>query len=199
MTRRGQRRVTRAEAKLWRLVVRDAQPLNPGASGETDAPEPEAPPSTAEARPTAAPSAPPPAQAPASPAPLPTAPAARRRPAPPPVLEHGRLPGVDRRTAQRVRRGQREIEAVLDLHGMGREAAHQALTAFVTGSRQAGRRCVLVVTGKGRRGAGDGVLKAAVPRWLNDAGLRDHVLGFSHARPQHGGEGALYVLLRRRR
>ena len=89
------------------------------------------------------------------------------------------------------------IDGRIDLHGMTQDAAHAALTGFIAHSHEAGRRCVLVITGKGR--AGGGVLRAQVPRWLNQGPLRERILGFSYARPQHGGDGALYVLIRRRR
>ncbi len=108
-----------------------------------------------------------------------------------------RFAGVDRATAERVKRGRYPVEATLDLHGMTQEEAHRALSRFVTASRAAGRRCVLVVTGHGRMSGG--VLKAAVPRWLAEPELRQHVLAIASARPQHGGSGALYVLLRRSR
>ena len=106
-----------------------------------------------------------------------------------------RLAGVDRATAERLKRGRRMIEARLDLHGMTQAEAHRALFGFVAGSRTAGRRCVLVITGHGR--IGGGVLKSAVPRWLDEPDLRRAVLATAPARPQHGGHGALYVLLRR--
>ena len=116
-------------------------------------------------------------------------------------LNHGDSPGVDRRSAQRLRRGQMAIEARLDLHGHSQEQAHRALAAFISASQAAGRRCVLVITGKGLRpGAFEGgVLRAAVPRWLNLSPLREKVLSFSYAQPRDGGEGALYILLRRNR
>ena len=78
-------------------------------------------------------------------------------------------------------------------------AAHRALTAFVGGQQAAGRRCILVVTGKGAWREGGGVLREAVPRWLNEPALRQKVLSFSYAQPKDGGEGALYILLRRLR
>ena len=112
--------------------------------------------------------------------------------------KHATVPGLDRRSTQRLKRGQLPIEARLDLHGMTREAAHAALNAFLRFSQHEGRRAVLVITGKG--GAGDsGVLRRAVPRWLHEGGNRERVLAYSSARPQHGGEGAIYVLLRRQR
>jgi DNA-nicking Smr family endonuclease len=126
-------------------------------------------------------------------------PAVRTKPAqvPPPteLPPLDRLAGIDRATAERLRRGRRPVEASLDLHGMTQAEAHRAVAAFIAGSRTAGRRCVLVITGHGRLGGG--VLKAAVPRWLDEPDLRRAVLAIAPARPQHGGAGALYVLLRR--
>lgn len=114
-----------------------------------------------------------------------------------PKLAHGHSPGVDHRTAQRFKRGRMDIDGRIDLHGMGQEAAHIALIRFISGSASAGLRCVLVITGQGERG--QGVLKKMVPRWLNDETLRPMVLSFSQAQVEHGGYGALYVLLRRNR
>ncbi len=91
------------------------------------------------------------------------------------------------------------IEGRLDLHGMTRERAHHALTAFLHRAHDRGARCVLVVTGKGMGRDGGGVLRRDVPHWLNQTGLRRMVLGIAHAQPRDGGEGALYVLLKRRR
>ncbi len=113
--------------------------------------------------------------------------------APAPPLD--RFAGVDRATADRVRRGRYPVERRLDLHGMTQAEAHSALRGFVERSRATGKRCVLVITGHGRLSGG--VLKAAVPRWLAEPGLRRHLLGISPARPQDGGAGALYLLLRR--
>jgi DNA-nicking Smr family endonuclease len=113
--------------------------------------------------------------------------------APPPPLD--RFTGIDRANAERLKRGRRPIEARLDLHGMTQAEAHQALSRFIAGSRAMGRRCVLVITGHGRFSGG--VLKQAVPRWLNEAELRRHLLAIAPAQPPHGGAGALYVLLRR--
>ena len=116
--------------------------------------------------------------------------------APPPSAPPlDRQAGIDRATAERLRRGRYPIEATLDLHGMTQEEAHRALAGFVAASRNLGRRGVIVVTGHGRTSGG--VLKAAVPRWLDEPHLRRHVLMIAPARPQHGGHGALYVLLRR--
>jgi DNA-nicking Smr family endonuclease len=126
------------------------------------------------------------------PPPAPPAPTARGdetvAPAPPAPSR-----GLDRRSAQRLKRGQMPIEARLDLHGMTQEEAHRALGAFIARSHGAGLRAGLVITGK------SGVLYGAAPRWLEEGDNRGRVLAASRAQPQHGGAGALYVLLRRRR
>jgi DNA-nicking Smr family endonuclease len=112
----------------------------------------------------------------------------------PPGLEAG----IDRRQALRLKRGQLPIEARLDLHGMTQAEAHRALASFVARNHAAGKRVLLVVTGKGTR-EGTGVLRAAVPRWLAEPALRERVLATASATPRDGGGGALYVLLRRAR
>ncbi|WP_425407084.1 Smr/MutS family protein [Hwanghaeella sp.] len=111
-----------------------------------------------------------------------------------PPLQVGSAPGVDRRTTDRLRRGKMPIEGRLDLHGHSQESAHRALNAFIDASHAHGKRCVLVVTGKGK-----GILQSAVPRWLNEASLRHKVLSVEYAQQKDGGTGALYVLLRRHR
>lgn len=116
---------------------------------------------------------------------------ARKAPEP---LALGRAAGVDRRTAERLRRGQLPIDARLDLHGHTRESAHRALTGFLAAAWDSERRVVLVVTGKGQ-----GILRDAVPRWLNEKPSRGRILMVAQAQPKDGGGGALYVLLRRRR
>jgi len=131
---------------------------------------------------------------------VPTPRAAPPRPPSEPPLSAGGGAGVDKRTAGRLRRGELQIEARLDLHGMTLEQAHRALAPFLLAAREAGRRTVLVITGKGRRSEGSlGVLRDAVPRWLNEPGLRPQIVAFCHAQPRHGGDGAYYVLLRRQR
>ncbi len=109
------------------------------------------------------------------------------------------IAGIDRANAERLKRGLHEIEARLDLHGMTQIEAHRELAEFVEASRRAGRRCLLVITGRGLGPTGTGVLKRAVPRWLAEAGLRRHILAIAAAQPRHGGAGALYLLLRRQR
>lgn len=116
-----------------------------------------------------------------------------------PELSIDRQPGMDRRTQQLLRRGKVEIEGRLDLHGMTQTEAHGALIRFVAASQQFGKRCVLVITGKGLGPDGSiGVLRSQTPRWLNEPGIRERVIGFRQAARQHGGEGALYVLLKKR-
>jgi DNA-nicking Smr family endonuclease len=107
--------------------------------------------------------------------------------------------GIDRANAERLKRGLHPIEARLDLHGKTQAEAHHALAAFIHSSSEAGRRCVLVITGRGLGPSGPGVLKSAVPRWLEEAGLRRKILAVAPAQPRDGGAGALYLLLRRHR
>jgi DNA-nicking Smr family endonuclease len=185
------RRPTPAESELWQESQRDTRPLKPPRRPATA--------SKAPAKPSlAGGSAAPPRQ----PSPRPKSPVgpavSAPKPSVPPELSHGRMAGVDRRRADRLRRGQLAIEARIDLHGMTQAGAHARLAQFIGGAVAGGKRCVLVVTGIGR-GESRGVLRDAVPRWLNEPALRPHVLGFDHAQLKDGGLGALYVLLRRQR
>jgi DNA-nicking Smr family endonuclease len=113
----------------------------------------------------------------------------------PPATPLDRAAGLDRANAERLKRGKHRIEARLDLHGMTQDEAHRALLGFIRGARAVGKRCVLVITGRGSFGGG--VLKAAVPRWFEEAEFRPHLLATSPAQPRDGGNGALYVMLRR--
>lgn len=100
----------------------------------------------------------------------------------------------DRRTERRLRRGEIEIDARLDLHGLRQEGAHRALDAFM--ARHAGRsRCLLVITGKGR--GGSGVLRARLADWLAASDHAAKILALRPAAIRHGGDGAFYVMLRR--
>lgn len=175
---------------LWQRVAREVTPLRRNRVGGVAVPEPQ--------QPTAAPEPSKPKERPErllQPRPMPK-PAA---PEPRASLSHGSLADLDRRTAQRLQRGRLPIEATLDLHGMNQAAAHEALNAFIARSEALGRRCVLVVTGKGLGREDSGVLRRQVPHWLNQSPLRQRVLAFDYARPEHGGQGALYLLLKRRR
>jgi DNA-nicking Smr family endonuclease len=158
------RRAKSDERALWHHATRGVTRLRAGVAPET--PVEILPP-------------PPPAVAPAVPPPLPAA--------------HKLGTGIDRRSAQRLRRGQMPIEARLDLHGMTQAEAHDALARFIARGQAAGMRAVLVITGK------SGVLHGAVPRWLEEGNNRARILASSRAQAQHGGAGALYILLRRQR
>jgi DNA-nicking Smr family endonuclease len=119
--------------------------------------------------------------------------------------------GLDGRRRAKLKRGSLEPEARLDLHGLTETAAHHALTAFVHQAMRRGLRLILVVTGKGvgegRDGAADrdpfarprGVLRQLTPRWLKEPGLARFVAEMTPAHRRHGGEGALYVYLRKPR
>jgi len=117
-------------------------------------------------------------------------------------------------TVRKVRSGRIAIEAKLDLHGMRQSEAHAALRRFIATAHHRGLRWVLVITGKGSHartmdrgsavdsdsydfGREPGVLRRNVPNWLQEQELRAVVIGFQSAAPQHGGEGALYINLRR--
>lgn len=116
---------------------------------------------------------------------------------------------LDKRTEARLRKGKMKIDSTLDLHGMGQSEAHRALIAFISRSYEQQKRCLLVITGKGKARDNTnedhwlspprGVLKARTPDWLSDERLRNYVLKAVPAQPKDGGDGALYVLLRRKR
>jgi DNA-nicking Smr family endonuclease len=112
------------------------------------------------------------------------------------------LAPLDRRFKQKLARGSEPIDGRVDLHGLTQAEAHDLLARFLRTASAQGARVVLVITGKGG-GAGSvgerGVLRRQVPLWLRTPALRDHVVGFAAAHVGHGGEGALYVRLRRRR
>lgn len=126
-----------------------------------------------------------------------------------PPLVSGAYAGVDAATTRRMKRGQLPIDRRIDLHGMTREVAFDALGAFIQDSYAAHHRMVLVITGKGIRrphSAKDGqwegrsgVIRDSLPAWLNHPSLRPCILGFDVAQPIHGGSGAFYILLKRKR
>lgn len=174
MTRR-RRELTEAELALWQRVMVDAEPL-PERQG------PPTPPVNGDQTP--------PAQRRQPPAPTPGG----RRAA---ALDPERPVDLDRRTWLRLKRGQVAIEQTLDLHGHTQDRAHGLLRGFLARTQAEGRRCVLIVTGKGE--ASGGVLRHMVPRWLNEGANRERVLAYCSAQRHHGGAGALYVLIRRRR
>ncbi len=117
-----------------------------------------------------------------------------------PRMSHGDTSGMDRRTTQKLKRGKLDIEGTLDLHGYTQTKAHQALSRFLQTGYETGRRTVLIITGKGDRlGGRPGIIKEAVPEWFNETPMRQWVTGFSYAAPKDGGNGALYVRIKRRR
>lgn len=119
---------------------------------------------------------------------------ARPVPAAPPATPN---PGLDRRTAERLRKGEIAIERRIDLHGMTQDDAHVALDRFVRQAWKNGLRMLLVITGKGS--GGEGVLRRGVPRWLASGEHAARILKVETAQTRHGGGGAFYVLLRRQR
>ena len=108
---------------------------------------------------------------------------------------------LTRRTKKRIARGAHAIDGRLDLHGMTQAEAHDALFGFLRARQARGDKVVLVITGKGARGSDDGggrgVLKRMVPLWLGLPEFRGLIVGFESAALGHGGEGALYVSLRK--
>jgi len=110
----------------------------------------------------------------------------------------GHARGLDPRVVRRLRRGEFAVQAHVDLHGLLKDEAKLELEAFLARSRQLGRRCVLVVHGRGLHSKDQvPVLKEALKRWMHTARFSRHVLGFSTARPHDGGAGAIYVLLKK--
>jgi DNA-nicking Smr family endonuclease len=181
--------------ELWQAALRDVKPLRRRRPHSA-------------AKPAAKPPLPGPSATPVAAPPAPVRPAARSdaRPAPLLPITGLRAPGLDKASAERLKRGRYPIEARIDLHGMTQDDAHRTLGDFIARCARAGLRCVLVITGKGLRRPGDegpgggalGILRNAAPRWLNEAPSRARILAFAAAQPRDGGSGALYVLLRRR-
>ena len=178
---------TREELALWRQMVADVIPR-----AGRKAPMDEVP--AVRARGT-------PAQAPAAPmafAPPPPEAPARRAKLPP-------LAPIEKKLRRRLASGREAIDERLDLHGMTQAQAHHALSAFIQGAAARGARVVLVITGKGGPGSAAqefperGVLRRAAPLWLGEPSLRALVLSVEEAARPHGGGGAFYVRLRRRR
>lgn len=175
-----QRRLTPEEIELWRKVTATVRPRRPSPLqplGGAHKPIPEHRQGMPAQRPAASPT----------------------RSTPP-----QRSPqALDARTLRDLRRERTSIDARIDLHGMRAAEAHRALSAFLRQAQKAGARIVLVVTGKGRSESGDplserGVLRRHTPMWLTDGELAAVVSGFSRAADAHGGDGALYVRVRRR-
>jgi DNA-nicking Smr family endonuclease len=114
---------------------------------------------------------------------------------------------LDGNTAEKLKRGQIAPGARMDLHGMTEAAAHGALLSFLAGAQARGVRLALVITGIGNPKDQDnaewmrarhGALKEMVPRWLNEKAFNALVSGSGPAHRRHGGDGALYVYLRKK-
>ncbi|GGK53562.1 Smr/MutS family protein [Salinarimonas ramus] len=203
MTRRRKRELTEEERLLWRHVVRHVEPL-PGKAVPPDPLPARAPETATAAPPRVAPAADAPKRPPGTPPSprMPTAAPYRPVPAPPPPIPP--LTKLARKERAALSRRSRHPDATLDLHGMRQSEAHLALHGFLHRAASQGHTIVLVVTGKGGSpGTGSifderGVLRRLVPHWLAEPGVRGLVVGFESAAHHHGGEGALYVRLRRR-
>ena len=110
----------------------------------------------------------------------------------------GHAHGLDTSVVRKLRRGEFAVQAHIDLHGLVKDEAKTELEGFLSRSRQAGRRCVLVVHGRGLHSKDQvPVLKESLKRWMGQARFAQHVLAFATARPHDGGAGAVYVLLKR--
>ena len=113
------------------------------------------------------------------------------------------LAGIEKRMVKELTRGNRPVDSRIDLHGMRQAEAHSALVTFLHRAHMQGAKLALVITGKGGGfdafGEERGVLRRLVPHWLADPVLRRMVIGFEPAGRNHGGDGALYVRIRRRR
>jgi DNA-nicking Smr family endonuclease len=170
------RRLSEQDRRTWFRVARTVRPAA-GRSPEID-PDITGPTPTAPAAPVVARAATSPVQ-PAKPV--------RKTVSPP----------ADISGERRVRRGQLGIDARLDLHGHTQDAARRELATFIAREQAAGSRCVLVITGKGR--TGPGVLRARLRDWLTEGDIRPMIAGHARAHQRHGGEGAVYVLLKAKR
>jgi DNA-nicking Smr family endonuclease len=197
-TRAGRRRLTEEEERLWAVVARSIKPLRAGKRVPMAAVPKLSPPKLSP------PKLPPPKLPPQSARPVKRA-AADHPPAA--AAPHPKPPAsaiaIARREKQQLARGKTEIGGRIDLHGMTQAQAHDALLHFLHRYQAEGAKFVLVITGKGGAGAvarGErGVLRRQVPLWLGLAEFRVCVLGFDTAHVGHGGDGALYVRLRKAR
>jgi DNA-nicking Smr family endonuclease len=182
---RRKRSLSAEERALWESVAKQLKPLRKkprAAKAEGESPDANTP---APAGPAASAKLPPPARIARVP-----------KPEPPPPLAP-----IGRRERAQLSRGKKQIDARLDLHGMTQMRAHHALSGFLQRAHSDGLTFVLIITGKGKIGAESerGVLRRQVPQWLSLPEFRSLVVGFEEAHIGHGGEGALYVRIRRAR
>ncbi|WP_375413519.1 Smr/MutS family protein [uncultured Bradyrhizobium sp.] len=183
---RRKRALSEEERALWDSIAKQVKPLRrkPRIPKAPTAPGEEPP--AAEKKAAGLPKAPPNPRSPKTPKPD----------KPPPLAPLGR------RERSQLSRGRKEIDARLDLHGMTQTRAHRALLSFLQRANSDGMTFVLVITGKGRTVGAEserGVLRRQVPEWLSLPEFRALVVGFEQAHTGHGGEGALYVRVRRAR
>jgi DNA-nicking Smr family endonuclease len=180
---RRKRGLSEEDRALWESVAKQVKPLR-----KRRASKPSVVVADAESKPTPKPMTSPKALT----TPRTVAPA---KPSPPPLAPIGR------RERSHLLRGRKEIDARLDLHGMTQARAHRALFGFLQRAHHDGLTFVLVITGKGKMGSESerGVLRRQVPQWLGLPEFRSLVVGFEEAHIGHGGEGALYVRVRRAR
>lgn len=104
---------------------------------------------------------------------------------------------IDRPTRRKLEKGRVDIDGRIDLHGMSQAEAHGALLSFLRRAQERGHRHVLVITGKGSSPRSEGVLARSVPTWFATMPFRGLVSGYEQAARRHGGEGALYVRVKR--
>ncbi|MEX0337654.1 MAG: Smr/MutS family protein [Arenibacterium sp.] len=181
MTRR---KLTQEEIELWHKVAAQAEPLTPSDRRETmPLPKPK-------------------------PVKKPVARVAKElKPAEPKMVERVKpAVAMDRKAFGRMKRGKLVPEGRIDLHGMTLDQAHPALIRFILNAQASGKRLVLVITGKGKQSEDTGpiprprgILKRQVPHWLEIPPLAQAVLQVTPAHIRHGGDGALYVYLKRGR
>ena len=175
MSSRSDKKLTDEDRVLWNLVAKSATPLKGRKTVEDE------PPKTRVDEKMPNPVA---IAAPAAPA------------AAPPKRQHV-MHSMDRPTLDRLSKGRLPIEGRVDLHGMTQSEAHALLLSFLQRAHASGVRYVLVITGKGFSSGGDGVLKRQVPAWLSTPPFRALVSSHDLAARNHGGEGALYIRLRK--
>ena len=181
---RRKRALSEEERALWESVAKQVKPLRK---------------KQVVAKPHAAPNE---VAVPVAAKPVPVKLATALKPTPAPRPHVPPLAPIGRRERAKLSRGRQEIDARLDLHGMTQVRAHRVLFTFLQRAHHDGMTFVLVITGKGKVGGGEterGVLRRQVPEWLSLPEFRGLVVGFEEAHIGHGGEGALYVRVRRAR
>lgn len=204
--KKGSARLTAEERELWEHTARSIAPIK-GKKGRVHAAQEADEPASTPRGPSSGPAR---REAPKA--------TETRRPMPatsePLVRVTKAAPGpapltLERKKTRKLSSGRIEIEGRIDLHGMRQSEAHAALTRFLRRGYSSGKRWVLVITGKGapqrtamderleREGESRGVLRRNVPRWLAEPDLAPIVIGFTTAAINHGGEGALYVHIRK--